>query len=205
MAKVPRKRSINAYRSALLYAKSSLEFNPSTQPLTETLLPMIPRVNSLIDQENEWFDDVISAKGKLLAARQEWKLQFNQLLKEFNTLDYAEIVDVQESVLGVYPRGNRGADYLIQVQFAQPVLQQVLAGEKLPANIKSKLKLILKTSDTVLKLSETLDALLLKKEPMLEKQDALKVEVNRTLDQIDKKLHKMFPYEQRYLGAFFFK
>ncbi|MBU1069512.1 hypothetical protein KJ975_08095 [Myxococcota bacterium] len=205
MAKVPRKRSINAYRSALLYARASLEFNQETKPLTETILPMIPRVNALIDMENEWSDSVVSAKGKLLAARQEWKLQFNQLLKEFNTFDYAEIVDVQEAVLGVYPRGNRGADYVNQVQFAQPVFQQVLTGEKLPANIKSKLKQILKVSDNVIKLATSLDSLLLKKDGMLEKQDSLKLEINRTLDQIDKKLHKMFPYEQRYLGAFFFK
>ncbi len=205
MAKVPRKRSINAYRSALLYAKASLEFNSETQALTETILPMIPKVNALIDTENDWTDSVVSAKGKLLAARQEWKLQFNQLLKEFNTFDYADIVEIQEAVLGVYPRGNRGADYVNQVEFAMPVFQHVLATEKLPPNIKGKLKTIMKSSENVIKLSNSLETLLLKKTSMLEKQDALKTDINRTLDQIDKKLHKLFPYEQRYLGAFFFK
>jgi len=205
MAKVPRKRSINAYRSALLYAKASLEFNSETQALTETILPMIPKVNALIETENDWTDSVVSAKGKLLAARQEWKLQFNQLLKEFNTFDYADIVEIQEAVLGVYPRGNRGADYVNQVEFAMPVFQHVLATEKLPPNIKSKLKTIMKSSENVIKLSGSLETLLLKKTTMFEKQDALKTDINRTLDQIDKKLHKLFPYEQRYLGAFFFK
>jgi len=205
MAKVPRKRSINAYRSALLYAKASLEFNSETQALTETILPMIPKVNALIETENDWTDAVVSAKGKLLAARQEWKLQFNQLLKEFNTFDYADIVEIQEAVLGVYPRGNRGADYVNQVEFAMPVFQHVLATEKLPPNIKSKLKTIMKSSENVIKLSGSLETLLLKKTTMFEKQDALKTDINRTLDQIDKKLHKLFPYEQRYLGAFFFK
>jgi translation initiation factor IF-2 len=205
MAKVPRKRSINAYRSALLYAKASLEFNPETHGLTESILPMIPKVNALIQTENEWTDSVVKSKGKLLAARQEWKLQFNQLLKEFNTFDYAEIVEVQELVLGVYPRGNRGADYVNQVEVAMPVFAQVLSTEKLPANIKGKLKGIMKSSETVLKLATSLDALIEKKDGMLEKQDTLKTDINRTLDQIDKKLHKLFPYEQRYLGAIFFK
>ena len=205
MAKVPRKRSINAYRSALLYAKASLEFNPQTHVLTESILPMIPKINTLIELENDWTDSLVSARGNLLAARQEWKLQFNQLLKELNTFDYSEIVEVQEAVLGVYPRGNRGADYINQVQFSLPVFQQVLVAEKLPASIKGKLKTILKTSETVIKLAGSLDTLLLKKDDMLEKQDALKTDINRTLEQIDKKLHKLFPYEQRYLGAFFFK
>jgi hypothetical protein len=205
MAKVPRKRSITAYRSALLYAKASLEFNPETKALTEDLLPMLPKVNHLITAESDWADSVVGAKGRLLAARQDWKLQFNQLLKEFNTFDYAEIVEVQESVLGVYPRGNRGADYVVQVETAQPVLQRVLATEKLPSNLKSKLKTLIKAGDSVLKLAAAHDALIEKKDAMLEKQDTVKLEINRTLDQIDRKLHKMFPYEQRYLGAFFFK
>lgn len=205
MAKVPRKRSIAAYRSALLYAKASLEFNPQTQSLTESLLPMIPKVTGLIEAENEWTDTVVGAKGRLLAARQDWKLQFNQLLKEFNTLNYADIVDVQEAVLGVYPRGNRGADYVNQVQLALPVFSQVLAAEKLPAGVKARLKAMVKSSEGVLKHATALEAVLAKKDAMLEKQDTLKLEINRTLDQIDKKLHKMFPYEQRYLGAFFFK
>mgnify|MGYP000958332624 CR=1 FL=1 len=205
MAKVPRKRSITAYRSALLYAKASLEFNPETKSLTEEFLPMLPKVNQLITAESDWADSVVGAKGRLLAARQEWKLQFNHLLKEFNTFDYAEIVEVQEAVLGVYPRGNRGADYVVQVETAQPVLQRVLATEKLPANVKSKLKALIKAGDSVLKLAAAHDALLEKKDAMLEKQDAVKLEINRSLDQIDRKLHKMFPYEQRYLGAFFFK
>jgi len=205
MAKVPRKRSISAYRSALLYAKASLEFNPATQSLTETLLPMIPKITTLISAENEWADTVVGAKGRLLASRQDWKLQFNQLLKEFNTFDYAEIVDVQEAVLNIYPRGNRGADYVNQVQLALPIFSQVLAAEKLPANVKVRLKTMVKVSEGVLKHAAALDAVLAKKDAMLETQDALKGEINRTLDQIDKKLHKMFPYEQRYLGAFFFK
>jgi hypothetical protein len=205
MAKVPRKRSISAYRSALLYAKASLEFNPQTQSLTESLLPMIPKVTTLISAENEWTDNVVGARGRLLAARQDWKLQFNQLLKEFNTFDYADIVDVQELVLGVYPRGNRGADYVNQVQLALPVFSQILSAEKLPAGVKTRLKSMIKASEGVLKHASALEAVLQKKDAMLEKQDALKGEINRTLDQIDKKLHKMFPYEQRYLGAFFFK
>lgn len=205
MAKVPRKRSISAYRSALLYAKASLEFNPATQSLTETLLPMIPKVTALVSAENDWADTVVGAKGRLLASRQDWKLQFNQLLKEFNTFNYADIVDVQEAVLGIYPRGNRGADYVNQVQLAQPIFLQLLSGEKLPANVKSRLKAMVKASESVLKHAAALDTLLEKKDAMLEQQDTLKGEVNRTLDQIDKKLHKMFPYEQRYLGSFFFK
>ena len=74
MAKVPRKRSINAYRSALLYAKSSLEFTAETQSLAEPLLPFLPKVNSLLEIERKWTDSVIAAKGRLVASRQDWKL-----------------------------------------------------------------------------------------------------------------------------------
>ncbi len=162
-------------------------------------------VEQLIRDEHEWIHSMLDSRARLLAARQNWKLGFNRLLKLFNTFEYAKVRDIQEPVLAVYPRGNRGPDYDIQVREAEMAFRKVLAEKEMPPEIRSGIEEMLRAGEEVMRRWDAFESLRKRKEQLLSDQEARKTEINAALERIEKKLKKLYPYEQRYLNAFFYK
>lgn len=205
MPKISRKRSIRQYWNALVYMQVAFSFHPETQELISEFQPLMTRLEQLIQDEEQWTQSVLDSKARLLAARQTWKLGFNRLLKFLNTFDYATVREIQEPILEVYPRGNRGADYDVQVKNAGVVFQNILNSQELSTELRAKLESMVHAGEKVLHLWDEHQAVQMQKEHMKQEQTISKNAINMALQRIEKKLKQMFPYEHRYLKAFFYK
>lgn len=205
MTKISQKRSIQQYWNSLVYIQVALSFHPETQELISEFQPLMRRLGQLIQDEKQWTQSMLNSKARLLAARQTWKLGFNRLLKFLNTFDYAVVRGIQEPILEVYPRGNRGADYDVQVKNAGLIFQSLLNGQELSTELRAKLESMVHTGEKVLHLWNKHQAVLMQKKHMKQEQTEAKNEINMALQRIEKKLKKMFPYEHRYLRTFFYK
>lgn len=205
MPKISQKRSIQQYWNSLIYMQTALSFHPETQELISEFQPLMRRLEQLIQDEKQWTQSMLNSKARLLAARQTWKLGFNRLLKFLNTFDYAVVREIQEPILEVYPRGNRGADYDVQVKNAKVIFQSLLNGQELSTELRAKLESMVHTGEKVLHLWDEHQAVLMQKEHMKQEQTEAKNEINMALQRVEKKLKKMFPYEHRYLRTFFYK
>lgn len=205
MPKIPRKRSIQQYWNALVYMDASLNFHPDTRELVSEIRPLMPRVEKLLQEERQWIQSMLESKARLMSARQNWKLGFNRLLKLLNTFEYDKVREIQEPVLEVYPRGNRGPDYDVQVRDVEAVFRKLLEEQEMPPEIRSGIEFMQRAGQEVMQLWDLHESVRNGKERMLQEQDIQKAEVNAALQRIEKKLKKLFPYEQRYLQSFFYK